>query len=93
MKILDFLRICMKEHAKKKAKILDEEQTLEFMTKAPDDNRYFLVRKAIVVINLYGGLRGHEMRNIDRSDVKPVINGYKVTYTVSKRRKEKKKNT
>ena len=72
---------------------LDEEQTLEFMTKAPDDNRYFLVRKAIVVINLYGGLRGHEMRNIDRSDVKPVKNGYKVTYTVSKRRKEIKKNT
>ena len=83
----------MKTHEKKKAKILDEEETLEFMTKAPNHNRYWLVRKAIVAINLYGGLRGQKIRDIDRSDVKPITNGYEITYWVSKRRKDKKKNT
>ena len=82
----------MKSHEKKKAKILDEEETLEFMTKAPNHNRYWLVRKAIVAINLYGGLRGEEMRNIDRKDVKPTTEGYEITYWVSKGRKEKKQN-
>ena len=32
----------MKTHEKKKAMIFDEEQVLEFMTKAPNENRYVL---------------------------------------------------
>ena len=83
----------MKSHEKKKAKILDEEQTFEFMSKAPNQNRYWLVRKAIVIVNLYGGLRGAEMRDIERNDVKPTTKGYEITYVVSKQRKEIKRNT
>jgi integrase len=82
----------MKSHEKKKAKILDEEETYAFMTKAPNRNRYWLVRKAIVAVNLYGGLRGEEMRNIDRKDVKPTTEGFEITYIVSKRREEIKRN-
>ena len=83
----------MKTHEKKKAKILDEEQVMDFMTKAPNQNKYYLVRKAVVAVNLYGGLRGKELRNLDRSNVKSTTKGYKITYLVSKDGKEKKWNT
>jgi integrase len=87
------LRICLKTHEKKKAKILDEEQVMDFMTKAPNENKYYLVRKAVVVVNIYGGLRGKELRDLDRSNVKSTTKGYKITYLVSKGLKEKKWNT
>ena len=83
----------MKSHTTKKAKILDEEQTSQFLTTAPDENRYWLVRKAVVIINLYGGLRGDEMRKIDRSNVNDLTHGFEITYKCSKGRKEVKTKT
>ena len=62
------------------------------MTRAPNENRYWLVRKVYVVINLYGGLRGAEMRELKRSHVKSVIKGYEISYVVSKNQTEKKRN-
>lgn len=81
---MDFLRISGKNHIKKKAKIFTTEEVNDFMTQAPNENRYWLVRKACVMFSLFGGLRGEELRSIDRSKVKPVTNGFEVTYKVSK---------
>ena len=86
---VDYLHIKGKEHEKKKAWIMDCDQTEEFMNGAPNSNCYWLVRKVFVAINLYGGLRGHEMKGIKREDVKSVTEGYEVTYTVSKDREKK----
>ena len=85
---VDYLRIKGKEHQKKKAWIMDCIQTEQFMNGAPNSNCYWLVRKVFVAINLYGGLRGHEMKGIKREDVKSVTKGYEVTYTVSKDREK-----
>ena len=70
---------------------MNEEQTCEFMTQAPNENRYWLVRKVFVAINIYGGLRGAEMRSLDRTRIKAVTKGYEITYEVSKRRDNKTK--
>ena len=86
---IDYLNILNKEHEKKKAWIMDSDQTEQFMNGAPNSNCYWLVRKVFVAINLYGGLRGHEMKGIRREDIKSVTKGYEVTYTVSKDSKKK----
>ena len=58
------------------------------MTQAPNENRNFLVRKAVAAINIYGGLRGEELRGLDRTNVKSVKNGFEITYLVSKQLEE-----
>ena len=90
--IMDFLKLQAKQHEKKKAWTFDAEQTEQFMLTAPNKNRYWLVRKGVVAISLYGGLRGEEMRLITRSNIKSVTKGYEVTYVVSKNRVEVKRN-
>ena len=72
---------------------MDEEQTCDFMLNAPNENRYWLVRKIFVAINMYGGLRGIEMQELKRENVKSVIKGYDVTYRVSKKDDGEKWNT
>lgn len=67
----------------------DEEQTCEFMTKAPNENRYWLVRKVFAVMNIYGGLRKAEMRELKRERIKSVTKGYEIEYLVSKGQEKK----
>lgn len=91
--IIDLIRIASKNHEKIKAWVMDEEQVCDFMTQAPNDNRYWLVRKVYAVMNIYGGLRGAEMRELKREKIKSVTKGYKIEYLVSKNLTEKKWNT
>ena len=93
MAIKDFLRVSSKNLEKIKAWTFDEDQILEFMTQAPYENRHFLVRKAIVAINVYGGLCGEELRGLIRSKVRSVKKGYEIEYLVSKQTELKKWNT
>ena len=72
---------------------MDEEQTREFMLQAPNENRYWLVRKVFAAINIYGGLRGKEMRDLKRENVKSTTKGYEIEYLVSKLRSEERYNT
>ena len=71
---------------------MDEDQVLDFMTQAPNDDRYWLVRKVFVVLNIYGGLRGAEMRDLKRERIKSVTKGYEIEYLVSKQLTVKKWN-
>ena len=70
--------------------MFDEEQTEEFLLEAPNENRYWLARKVFAVINIHGGLRGCEMRDLLRENIKSVKKGYEITYKVSKRREDVK---
>ena len=89
--LLDFLRFASNNHEKKQAWVMDPEQVCEFMIEASNENRYWLVRKVYTVMNIYGGLRGAEMRKLKREKIKCVPNGYEIEYLVSKDDTEEEK--
>ena len=60
------------------------------MSEAPNDIRYWLVRKVCVVFNIYGGLSGPEMRELKRENVKSITTGYEIEHLVSNNSAEKK---
>jgi hypothetical protein len=88
---VDYLHIKGKEHEKKKAWIMDCDQTEEFMNGAPNSNCYWLVRKVFVAINLYGGLRGYEMKGILSSQLPKDMKSLTLSLKIGRRRNKRSK--
>ena len=65
--ISDFISDIVKTETVRKSRVLTREQQNEFLTNAPDEDRYWLVRKAAMVVSILGGLRGKELRSLRRS--------------------------
>lgn len=68
----------------KEAPVFEFADINRFLAEADSSNCYILVRKAICVVAINGGMRGHDWRYIYHSGVKEVPNGYRITYTPCK---------
>ena len=59
--------------AKKKSLILSKEELFSFLESDTDDDRKFLVRKAVLVMGYFGGLRCAELVALNFEDWWPLI--------------------
>ena len=68
----------------KEAPVFEFADINRFLAEADSSNCYILVRKAICVVAINGGMRGYDWRYIYHSGVKEVPSGYRITYTPCK---------
>ena len=54
--------------------------TYRFLREAPDEDRYWLARKAVGVISYLGKIKCSDCRNIDQEDVKFTKQGIKIKF-------------
>lgn len=68
----------------KKAEIFTSEEMNRFLVDAPDDPKHLWL-KTVMVLGIYGGLRAvSELRNLQCELVKPVSDGYHVSFPPAK---------
>ena len=58
----------------------------KYLTDADSSNKYVLVRKAILIIGLAGGMRGGQLRPLTQSCLTEEYDGYLVDFTPIKQR-------
>lgn len=66
-RLISFLKVKSKGYVPKKSKVLEGEQILKFIKKAPDD--IYLVHKVILVMGVFGGLRRDELVKMTIDDI------------------------
>ncbi|XP_050298680.1 uncharacterized protein LOC126737720 [Anthonomus grandis grandis] len=65
-RLISFLKVKSKGYVPKKSKVLEEEQIIKFIKKAPD---IYLVHKVILVMGVFGGLRRDELVKMTIDDI------------------------
>ena len=75
-----------KGERKKQAGVFTRGQIFQFLKDAPNLNRYFLVRKIVVIVAYMGGNRLGEVRQLTMDSLRRVVNGYTVTFEHLKQR-------
>ncbi|XP_050298550.1 uncharacterized protein LOC126737616 [Anthonomus grandis grandis] len=66
-RLIFFLKVKSKGYVPKKSKVLEGEQIIKFIKKAPDD--IYLVHKVILVMGVFGGLSGDELFKMTIDDI------------------------
>ncbi|XP_050295536.1 uncharacterized protein LOC126735541 [Anthonomus grandis grandis] len=66
-RLISFLKVRSKGYVPKKSKVLEGEQIIKFIKKAPDD--IYLVHKVILVMGVFGGLRRDELVKMTIDDI------------------------
>ena len=70
----------------KKAKFFSNEQLNQFLGLDDKNDSYLLVRKAVAVVGVAGGVRGCDLRNLSQGSLKLITHGYRVSFTPQKQR-------
>ena len=72
---------CCKGETVKKAEIFSSEDINNFLKIDPNNtNKYLLVRKAVCIAAVAGGVRGSNLRPMTQSSIEEVPNGLKLTF-------------
>ena len=69
---------------KKKSDIFSSEELNAFISSPELDDAYWLVRKAVVILAYYGGLRHNEVMNLELQNFSSAIEGVYVIHTPGK---------
>ena len=76
-----------KGERKKQAGVFTRAQILQFLKDAPNTlNKFYLVRKVVVIVAFMGGCRMGEVRNLTMDCLRRVENGYTVSFEHLKQR-------
>ena len=70
----------------KKAKYFSHEEMNRFFGLDDTNNAYLLVRKAIGIVGIAGGVRGGDQRDLTQGSLKLITHGYRVTFPPQKQR-------
>ena len=70
----------------KKAKYFSNEELNRFLGLDDTNNAYLLVRKAVGIVAIAGGVRGGDLRKLNQGKLKLITHGYRVTFPPEKQR-------
>ena len=85
-RIFDMIASYCRGESVKKASVFTRDEILQFLKEAPNENRYWLIRKVVVTTAFFGGNRLHELRGMTQGSVVIAPEGYEVTFRPAKQR-------
>ncbi len=86
-RIKKFIKSCESGEPVKKASVFSYEDLVRFGKMTSLNTNYWLVRKAVVALGYFGGLRNIELRNLRLESLKIADDGIEVEFPRAKQRK------